>query len=142
MEQPAASAVNLLIVDDHDGVRAAVRDWVSASYPGVQTHEARDAEEALRAAEHARFDIVLMDIGLPGINGVEATRQLHERMPETKIVMVSVHDSETQRAASVAAGAVAFVAKRRMHEGLRAVLDFILDESRARAAPAGQGHKA
>lgn len=137
MEQPAARAVKLLIVDDHDGVRTAVRDWLSSSYPGVQTHEARDAEEALRATERARFDIVLMDIGLPGINGVEAARQLHERMPETKIVMVSVHDSDTQRAASVAAGAVAFVAKRRMHEGLRAVLDIILHEPRPPAAPEG-----
>lgn len=117
---------SVLIVDDHDGVRAAVRDWLSATYPGLRMHEARDAEEALRAAEHARFDIVLMDIGLPGINGVEATRRLRDKFPDSKIVMVSVHDGEAQRAASIAAGAVAFVAKRRVHEGLRAAISRLL----------------
>jgi len=116
----------VLIVDDHDGVRGALRDWLAVAYPGLRTREVRDAEEALKLAGDGSFDIVLMDIGLPGMSGVEATRRLHERSPATKIVMVSVHDGEAQRAASLAAGAVAFVAKRRMHEGLRAALDPLL----------------
>ena len=121
---------SLLIVDDHDGVRGAVRDWLAASYPGLRVHEARDAEEALRAVEAERFQVVLMDIGLPGINGVEATRRMCGRFPEIRIIMISVHDSETHRSESLAAGAVGFIGKRRMHEGLRARLDELLAQRR------------
>lgn len=123
MDEQHDCEASLLIVDDHDGVRTAVRDWLSATYAGLRLKEARDAEEAMRAVAGERFDIVLMDIGLPGTNGIDAVRLLCERVPDIKVVMISVHDSETQRAAARAAGAVGFVAKRRMHEGLRAMLD-------------------
>lgn len=122
---------SLLIVDDHDGVRGAVRDWLAVSFPGLRIQEAPDAEQALRAVEGARFDIVLMDIGLPGINGVEATRRLRQCAPQAKVVMISVHDSDAQRAAAREAGAVGFVAKRCMHEGLLAALGPLLAETRA-----------
>lgn len=78
-----------------------------------------------------------MDLGLPGINGLEAARRLRQCAPQTKVVMVSVHDSEAQRMASLEAGAVAFVAKRRMHEGLLATLGGLLAQSRA-ADPAAE----
>lgn len=83
------------------------------------------------AVEGARFDVVLMDIGLPGINGVEATRRLRQCDPQTKVVLISAHDSNAGRTASLEAGAVAFVAKLRMHQGLHAVLGRLLAESRA-----------
>ena len=123
MDRPQSFIASMLIVDDHDGVRNAVRDWLSATYPGLRLQEARDAEDAMRIVEGGRFDLVLMDIGLPGMSGIEATRRLCAHDPGQKVVMVSVHDSEAQRAAATAAGAVGFVSKRRMHEGLREMLD-------------------
>ena len=129
--------VSLLIVDDHDGVRAALRDWIAASSAGVKMHEARDGEEALRLLEHTPFDLVLMDIGLPGMSGIEATRALRRRWPATLVVVISVHDGEAQRAAAAATGAVAFVAKRRMHDELASILKPVIEAAR-RGIPAGR----
>ena len=56
-------------------MRAALRDWIAVSCAGVKVHEARDGEEALRLLERTPFDLVLMRIGLPGINDIEATRR-------------------------------------------------------------------
>ena len=127
MEDLPRYDADVLIVDDHHAVRAAVSGWLAASFQGLRVQEACDAEEALKAVEATRFDLVLMDLGLPGTNGVEATRLLSARLPQTKIVVVSVHDSDAHRAAAQAAGAVAFVAKRHMHEHLRAALRQVLD---------------
>lgn len=138
MDQDDRYDASLLMVDDHDGVRGAVCDWLAASFPGLRIQQARDAEEALRAVDTVRFDVVLMDIGLPGISGIEATRQLRARAPGSQIVMISVHDSEAHRKGSLAAGAVAFVAKRRMHEGLRKVLERLLAK---RATPNVAGER-
>lgn len=128
MNKPQAGR-RLLIVDDHDGVRGAIRDWLCATYGEVQVREARDAEEVLRDVDLTEVDIVLMDIGLPGISGIEATRLLRARAPEVVFLVVSVYDSDAQRAAALAAGARMFIPKRRMHEGLRAALDGLLGAS-------------
>ena len=133
VEEAPGYVVSMLIVDDHIGVRAALRDWIATFYVGVNVHEARDGEEALRLIERAAVDAVLMDIGLPGINGIEATRMLRQRWPAIPVVVISVHDGEAQRAAAAAAGAVAFVAKRRMHEELASVLNPVIEEARRRA---------
>ena len=137
VEEAQNNVVSVLIVDDHDGVRAALRDWIAASCAGVRMHEARDGEEALRLVERAAVDVVLMDIGLPGINGIEATRMLRQRSPAIAVVVISVHDGEAQRAAAVAAGAAAFVAKRRMYEELAPVLKPLLEVRLRRARAAG-----
>ena len=137
VEEARDNVVSVLIVDDHDGVRAALRDWIAASCAGVKLQVARDGEEALRLLERTPFDLVLMDIGLPGISGIEATRMLRRRSPATAVVVISVHDGEAQRAAATAAGAVAFVAKRRMHEELTSVLRPVIEETR-RQIPAGR----
>ena len=138
VEEAQDNVVSVLIVDDHDSVRAALYDWIAASCAGVKVHEARDGEEALRLLERTPSDLVLMDISLPGINGIEATRMLRQRSPAIAVVVISAYDDEAQRAAATAAGAVAFVAKRRMHEELTSVLKPVIEKTRRRAGPAGR----
>lgn len=75
-EEAQDNAVSVLIVDDHDAVREALRDWIVASCTDVKIYEARAGEDALRLAERTAVDIVMMDIGLPGISGYDAARKI------------------------------------------------------------------
>jgi DNA-binding NarL/FixJ family response regulator len=83
----------VLIVDDHPGFRASARRLLSSQGYDV-VGEAADGEEALAAAEALRPDLVLLDVGLPGIDGLEVAASLAETLPEAVIVLVSSRDPE------------------------------------------------
>ena len=123
---------SMLVVEEHEEVRAALRAWLLGSYPELKVREARSMAEALERAGEARPDLVLMNIELPGPNGIEATRQLRRRDPQCAVVIMSFHDSEALRVAAMAAGASAFVSKRELPGALLP----ILSELRARPVTA------
>src|SRR3989475_11773384 len=103
---------SVLVVEEHDGVRSALRDWLLTSFPPLRLCEARSMEEALRLADQARLDLILVNLELPGPNGIEATRALRKRHPDCPVVVMSVTDSEALRLAAAEAGAPAFGSKR------------------------------
>ncbi|MFK7996987.1 MAG: response regulator [Granulosicoccus sp.] len=85
------SQLNVLVVDDHGLVRAGMRRLLEEN-PCVKTiAEASSGEEALQVAESQHFDIVLMDINLPGMNGLDASDKLLMLSPESRIIMVTGH---------------------------------------------------
>src|SRR3989441_8803104 len=112
---------SVLVVEEHDGVRSALRDWLLASLPPLRLCEARSMEEALRLADQAQLDLILVNLELPGPNGIEATRALRKRHPDCPVVVMSVTDSEALRLAAVEAGAAAFVSKRELPRPLAPV---------------------
>ena len=114
---------SILVVEDHFEVRTALKDWLLASLAPVKLSEARSMEEALGQAGAAVPDLVLMNLELPGLNGIEATRELRRRHPKCPVVIMSVNDSEALRVAAIEAGAVAFVSKRELPHGLLPILD-------------------
>src|SRR5207253_8591492 len=67
---------SVLVVEEHDGVRSALRDRLLTSFPPLRLREARSMEEALRLADQAQLDLILVNLELPGPNGIEATRAL------------------------------------------------------------------
>jgi two-component system, NarL family, invasion response regulator UvrY len=92
---PGRVSVNVLCVDDHSSMRAALRALV-ASTPGfVQIGEAASGEDAIAAVEAVRTDLVLMDVEMPGIGGLNAAATIIERRP--KVVVVLMSDSEVER---------------------------------------------
>ena len=101
-----------LIVDDHDAVRRALCDRIQTSFQRFTLREAGSVDEALRIVEKEKVDLVLMDFRLPGMDGVDGTREVLARSPETKVVMVSGFDDFSHRSAATKAGAKAFVSKR------------------------------
>jgi DNA-binding NarL/FixJ family response regulator len=101
-----------LIVEDHEAVRRALCERIQASFSRFQIREAGTVDEAMKIVESERVDIVLMDIRLPGIDGVDGTRMVLERSPDTMVVMVSGYDDSSHRSAARRAGAKAFVSKR------------------------------
>ena len=103
-------------------MRSALRDWLLTSFPPLRLSEARSADEALRFAEQGQLDLVLVNLELPGINGIEAARLLRRRHPGCRVVVMSVNDSMALRTAALAAGAEAFVSKRDLRFALHAIL--------------------
>jgi two-component system nitrate/nitrite response regulator NarL len=84
----------VLIADDHALVRAGIRAFLER-IPNIEVvAEASDGREAVELVGKQQPDIVLMDIAMPGVNGLEATRQIVETWPEVRVIILSMHVSE------------------------------------------------
>jgi DNA-binding NarL/FixJ family response regulator len=98
-------------VDDHGLVRAGIRALLE-SLDGIQVlEEADDGREALRLIELHRPDIVLMDIAMSGLNGLEATKRIHRDFPNTQVIILSMHANEEYVLQSLRAGAAGYLLK-------------------------------
>jgi DNA-binding NarL/FixJ family response regulator len=103
-------ARRILIVDDHDGFRRSAARALTAEGWSV-VGEAEDGEGGLRAAADCGPDVVLLDVGLPDVSGIEVARELHQRSPEMAVVLVSTHDREDYGELALASGARGFISK-------------------------------
>lgn len=109
--------LRVMLVDDHALVRSAVRQAIDA--PDVQlVAEAASAEDAFALALSMRPDILLLDIDLPGMNGIQMLEELAPRLPETKIVMLTVSDSERDMIEAIGRGAAGYLTKDLTPEAL------------------------
>ncbi|MCA9790754.1 MAG: response regulator transcription factor [Candidatus Eremiobacteraeota bacterium] len=105
------TALKVLLVDDHPVVRNGLM-LTLADEPDIDVvGAAASADEALQAVAQQRPDVVIMDIRLPGRSGLDAARELHERYPELKIVMLTVHGERIYLSRALQDGAVGFVLK-------------------------------
>ncbi len=103
--------VTVLIVDDQDPFRNVARAVVNAT-PGFEVaSDAASGEEAVSKAGAGRPDVVLMDINLPGINGIEATRQIIQARPSTVVILMSTYAKADLPANALDCGAVSYVHK-------------------------------
>jgi DNA-binding NarL/FixJ family response regulator len=102
--------LRVMLVDDHALVRSAVRSALEA--PDIEVvAEAASAEAAIDEAMRARPDVLLLDIDMPGMTGVQLVRELHPRLPETQIVMLSVSGDDRTVIEAMRHGAVGFLTK-------------------------------
>lgn len=102
--------LRVLLVDDHALVRSAIRQALTA--PDVEiVGETATAEEALELAPRLRPDVLLLDIDLPGLNGIEAVRELAPRLPMTRIVMLTVSNDRRDLLDAVRHGAAGYLTK-------------------------------
>jgi len=114
--------IRVLIVDDQPAVRRGLKIRLSLE-PDVEViGEAGDGAEAISLAGSLRPDVVLMDVRMPGMDGIEATAALRAVSRESAVVILSLYDDAKTRTRAKEAGAVAFVAKHRMEEKLLAVV--------------------
>ena len=121
--------VRVLIVDDHTLVRAGLCRLLQ-TFGGVQvTGEASNAEQALELAMQQHPDVVLMDLSLPGRSGLEALSDIRRKVPQARVVMMSMHDDTAHVRDALDRGAVGFVVKDAAPQELEVAL---------RAAHSGQ----
>jgi DNA-binding NarL/FixJ family response regulator len=129
--------LRVLLVDDHALVRSAIRQALQA--PDIEVvGEAANAEEVLELAPLLRPDLLLLDIDLPGLSGIEAVRELAPRLPDTKIVMLTVSTDRRDLLSAVRHGAYGYLTKDVSGEALlravRGIRKGDLPMSRAHAA--------
>lgn len=106
-----ADNIRVLITDDHTIVRAGVRLLVEAEPDMEVVGEALNGIEAVTLAESLRPDVILMDIAMPGLNGLEATRQIKGRFPEVHVLVLTMHHSDDYFFELLKAGASGYVLK-------------------------------
>jgi DNA-binding NarL/FixJ family response regulator len=107
----AADPIRLLLVEDYALVRAGIRALLE-SIPGVQVQaEAGDADQALALIDSYRPDVVLMDIALPGVSGLDLTAQVIARFPPVRVIILSMHANEEYVAEALRAGATGYLLK-------------------------------
>ena len=114
--------IRTLIVDDSAVFREALgrflQQWPHVEVVGV----AEDGDQVLAQVAGTRPDLVLMDLQMPRINGLQATRRVRAKFPNVCVIMLTLHDSEPAKAASIAAGADRFIPKHRLCDELHGAL--------------------
>ena len=119
----------ILIVEDHPPTLELVQRLVSTALPACRVLTAETAEHALEQCASDVPHVVVMDIALPGMDGIEATRRIKALLPGTQVVMHSGKDIQIYRDAAVVAGASAFVAKSRSFSDLVPAIAALLPPS-------------
>jgi len=130
--------IRILLVDDHQVVREGLRHMLELETDMVVVGEAADAKEAFTQVELLSPEVILMDIKMPGMGGVELTRQLKEKQPACNVIMLTLYDEYLAQA--IEAGAVGYLLKdirreeliraiRAVHQG-RSLLDLSLSRER------------
>jgi DNA-binding NarL/FixJ family response regulator len=105
------SGLRILLADDHEMVRKGLRATIEAHRGWEICGEARTGREAVVKARELRPDIVIMDFGMPELNGMEATRQIRETLDRTEVLILTMHDSEKLVREILAAGARGYLLK-------------------------------
>jgi len=102
----------VMTVDDQELFRAAARDVITATPGFVLAGEASSGSEAIERFGEVHPDLVLMDVRMPGLDGIETTRRLRELRPDAVIVLISLDDVSDMAAVTEGCGAVAFIRKQ------------------------------
>lgn len=115
--------MRILLVDDHRMMREGLRAILERNEAHAVVGEAASGREAVRLAEAERPDVVVMDVAMPDMNGIEATRALREILPETRVVALSSHSDRRYVQAILDAGAFGYVLKADAYDELLRAVD-------------------
>lgn len=112
------TTMRIFLVDDHMVVREGLKTLITAQPDMTVVGEADDGESALRQIPDCRPDVVIMDISMPELNGIQATERLKQLCPEVKVLVLSVHDDTSYLRQMLAVGAAGYVLKHTAADAL------------------------
>jgi two-component system response regulator NreC len=117
----------VLLADDHRLMRSGLRLVIERHPEFTVVGEADDGRQAVSMAESLQPDVIVMDIGMPNLNGIEAARQISEKHPEIAIVMLSMHSDEGYVLRALKSGARAYLLKDSAEEDLTRAIEAVRD---------------
>lgn len=122
---PESSKIRVLLADDHKLMRSGLRMVIERDPLYAVVGEADDGRQAVALAESLKPDVVVMDIGMPNLNGIEAARQITEAHPEIAVIMLSMHSDEAYVLRALRAGARAYLLKDSAEADLSRALEAV-----------------
>jgi DNA-binding NarL/FixJ family response regulator len=123
-------AIRIVVADDHPVVRGGLVALLRTIAGFEVIGEADDGESAVAAATAHRPDVVLMDIRMPGVDGLEATRRIREQAPDTRVLVLTMHDDDATVFTAVQAGAHGYLLKEaEQHDIVRAIRGVVAGEA-------------
>jgi len=117
----------IVIAEDHTILREGLRALLSSDARWEIVGEAKDGQEAIRSVEKFKPHMILMDLSMPRVNGMDAIREIKKKSPETKILILTVHKTDEYIQAALEAGANGYVLKDSSHTELSLAIQNILD---------------
>jgi DNA-binding NarL/FixJ family response regulator len=117
--------LRILIVDDHEIVRRGLRALLCSQPDWIVCAEASTGREAVKLAEQHKPNVVVMDIAMPDLNGIEATRQIRKMLPKTQVVILSLHYSDQLSREVLDAGAGGYLLKSDASNDLLAAIEAV-----------------
>src|SRR5580693_6366908 len=123
----AVASLRVLLVDDHEPIRRGIRDLLSSRAGWSVCGEAADGLDAIEKARHLGPDIVLMDISMPRMDGLEATRNILREFPHCKVVIITQNDPSVARTQAAAVGAKAFITKTQISRDLLSTVERVAE---------------
>jgi DNA-binding NarL/FixJ family response regulator len=118
--------LKVLVVDDHAAVRSRLAEIIEGAFDGVHVGQAGDGDKALQAAQQHAWDLVVLDINLPGLTGLETLALMHEESPALPVIMVSFHAGLHYVKRSFGLGASGYVSKLTVAEDLVEAIEAVL----------------
>ncbi len=117
--------VRILLADDHGVLRAGLRSLLQAE-PNLEViGEAADGNEALRLTQELCPDLILLDISMPGVDGITITRTVKDKYPQTLVLMLTAHEDQALLLEAIKAGAAGYVVKRAVESELISAIDAV-----------------
>lgn len=129
-DKTAPGLIRVLLADDHSIVRAGLGRIVEESGDMEVVAEAADGREAIRKAQQSRPDVAVVDISMPGLDGLEVVSQLKIHLPELPVIVLTMHEEEQYVVRAIEAGAMGYVTKRAAPEQLVTAIRKVVGGSR------------
>jgi len=131
-------AIRILVVDDHPVVRHGLRNLLGEHPEWEIVDEAGDGIEAVEKADRLKPDVIVLDVSMPRMNGLEACRQIRKMVPQSEVLIVTQHDSPQMMREAMGAGARGYIVKSNAARDLLAAVEAVSEHKSFTAMCPGQ----
>jgi DNA-binding NarL/FixJ family response regulator len=120
------SEIRILVADDHEIVRRGLRALLESQRGWKVVAEASTGSQALEKASEVKPEVAVLDVGMPVLNGLEATRRIRQALPQTEVLILTVHDSEQMAREAISCGARGYLVKSDVGRDLIAAVESVV----------------